>query len=147
MAPLARNRRHHHHFGSHRLGMAIVAYAIVPAIRYTEHGLRNVDQGVVEAAQSFGCTSRQLLFEVKLPLALPEIMLGLNQTIMFALAMLVIAALVGTTGLGQAVFSSLTHADMGMGVISGGSIAILAMIGDRITQAWSARKKEALGLQ
>ncbi|HEA68612.1 MAG TPA: ABC transporter permease subunit [Desulfobacterales bacterium] len=127
--------------------LAIVAYAIVPAIRYTEHGLRHVDQGVVEAAQSFGCTSRQLLFEVKLPLALPEIMLGLNQTIMFALAMLVIAALVGTTGLGQAVFSSLTHADMGMGVISGGSIAILAMIGDRITQAWSARKKEALGLQ
>jgi glycine betaine/proline transport system permease protein len=126
--------------------LAIVAYAIVPSIRYTEHGLRHVDQGVVEAAQSFGCTSRQLLFEVKLPLALPEIMLGLNQTIMFALAMLVIAALVGTTGLGQQVFSSLTHADMGMGVISGGSIAIIAMIGDRITQAWSGRKKEALGL-
>ena len=127
--------------------LAIVAYAIVPSIRYTEHGLRHVDQGVVEAARSFGCTSRQLLFEVKLPLALPEIMLGLNQTIMFALAMLVIAALVGTTGLGQQVFSSLTHADMGMGVISGGSIAIVAMIGDRITQAWSDRKKEALGLQ
>ena len=81
--------------------LAIIAYSIVPAIRYTEHGLRNVRPDIVEAAKALGCTDGQLLRQVKLPLALPEIMLGLNQTIMFGLAMLVIASLVGTRGLGH----------------------------------------------
>ena len=83
--------------------LAIMAYAIVPAIRYAEHGLRNVPAAVVEAATCFGCTRRQLLWRVKLPIAMPVMMLGLNQTIMFGIAMLVIAALVGTNGLGQQV--------------------------------------------
>lgn len=126
--------------------LAIIAYAIVPAIRYTEHGLRNVNYEVVEAARSMGCTRRQILWQVKLPLAIPEIMLGLNQTIMFGLAMLVIAALVGTKGLGQAVYIALSSADTGKGLVAGFSMAIIAMIADRIIQAWATRKKEALGI-
>ena len=126
--------------------LAIIAYAIVPAIRYTEHGLRNVDPEIIEAARALGCTRWQILWRVKLPLATPEIMLGLNQTIMFALAMLVIAALVGTRGLGQAVYIALGKADPGEGLVAGFSMALLAMIADRIIQAWSAQKKLALGL-
>ena len=126
--------------------LAIIMYAVVPSIRYTEFGLRHVDPEVVEAAESMGCTRAQILWQVKLPLALPEIMLGLNQTIMFGLAMLVIAALVGTQGLGQLVYEGVTKANFGWGVISGGGIALIAMITDRIIQAWSARKKQELGL-
>jgi glycine betaine/proline transport system permease protein len=126
--------------------LAIIMYAIVPSIRYTEHGLRRVDPEVVEAAEAMGCTGSQILWQVKLPLALPEIMLGLNQTVMFGLAMLVIAALVGTNGLGQLVYLSVTTADFGQGVIAGGGIALIAMVTDRIIQAWSARKKHDLGL-
>ena len=81
-----------------------------------------------------------------MPFALPEIMLGLNQTIMFALAMLVIAALVGTKGLGQMVYIALTKADFGLGLISGLSMAMIAMISDRIIRAWSTKKEAALGL-
>jgi len=125
---------------------AILAYSIVPSIRYTEHGLRRVPHEVIEAAKSMGCTPRQMLWQVKMPFALPEIMLGLNQTIMFALAMLVIAALVGTKGLGQMVYIALTKADFGLGLISGLSMAMIAMISDRIIRAWSAKKEAALGM-
>ena len=126
--------------------LAIMLYAIVPAIRYTEHGVRSVPAHIVEAATAQGCTRRQVLWNVQLPLALPEIMMGLNQTIMFALAMLVIAALVGTKGLGQAVYLALNTGNVGEGFIAGMSMSLLAMIADRITQAWSARKKAELGL-
>jgi glycine betaine/proline transport system permease protein len=126
--------------------LAIMLYAIVPSIRYTEHGIRNVRPDIVEAATAQGCTGRQILFQVQLPLALPEIMLGLNQTIMFGLAMLVIAALVGTKGLGQGVYIALGAGDVGKGFVAGLSMALIAMIADRITQAWSNRKKAELGL-
>ncbi|NMM44838.1 ABC transporter permease subunit [Rhodospirillaceae bacterium KN72] len=126
--------------------LAVIIYAIVPPIRYVEHGLRNVRPDVVEAAKQIGCTDRQILFDVKLPLALPVIMLGLNQTIMYGLAMLVIAALVGTKGLGQAVYLALGKANAGMGLVAGLSIALVAMSADRILQAWSRRKRKALGL-
>ena len=126
--------------------LAIVAYAIVPVIRYTEHGLRNVPTEVVEAAQAMGCTRRQLLWEVKMPLAIPEIMLGLNQTVMFALAMLVITALVGSKGLGQSVYIALSAADAGKGIVAGLGMALIAIIADRIIQSWSKTRKEALGL-
>jgi glycine betaine/proline transport system permease protein len=126
--------------------LSIIMYAIVPAIRYTEYGLRHVDPSAVEAARSMGCTERQVLWRVKMPLAIPEIMLGLNQVIMFALAMLVIAALVGTRDLGQWVYDSLTNARFGQGVIAGGSMALMAMIADRIIQAWAKQKKRDLGL-
>ena len=126
--------------------LAIIAYAIVPMIRYTEHGLRNVPEETVEAARSMGCTKRQILFEVKMPLAIPEIMLGLNQTVMFALAMLVISALVGTKGLGQSVYIALGKADPGLGMVAGLGMALIAIIADRILQSMSHKRKQSLGL-
>ena len=127
--------------------LAIMAYAVVPAIRYAEHGLRNVPAGVVEAATCFGCTRRQLLWRVKLPIAMPVIMLGLNQTIMFGIAMLVIAALVGTNGLGQQVYIGLSDGDFGVGIVAGLGMAFIAMIADRMTQAMSRTYQERFGLR
>jgi len=126
--------------------LAIIAYAIVPMIRYTEHGLRQVPEETVEAARSMGCSPRQMLWEVKMPLALPEIMLGLNQTVLFALAMLVITALVGSKGLGQSVYIALGRADTGLGLVAGLGMALIAIIADRIIQSWCAKRKDALGL-
>jgi len=126
--------------------LAIIAYAIVPMIRYVEHGLRGVPAEIVEASNQMGCTGRQMLWEVKMPLALPVIMLGLNQTIMYGLAMLVIAALVGTQGLGQAVYLALGEANSGAGLVMGLSMALIAMVADRILQAISRKRQEALGL-
>ena len=127
--------------------LAIMAYATVPAIRYAEHGLRNVPADVVEAATCFGCTRRQLLWRVKLPLAMPVIMLGLNQTIMFGIAMLVIAALVGTNGLGQQVYIGLGDGDFGVGMVAGIGMAFIAMIADRMTQGMSRTYQERFGLR
>ncbi|MEM7073541.1 MAG: ABC transporter permease subunit [Pseudomonadota bacterium] len=126
--------------------LAIMAYAIVPAIRYTEHGLRSVPEHITEAATAIGCTPGQLLWRVKLPLALPVMMLGLNQTIIFAIAMLVIAALVGTDGLGQQVYIGLGDGDFGVGIVAGVGMAIIAMIADRMTMAWSLKRQKSLGL-
>jgi glycine betaine/proline transport system permease protein len=122
--------------------LAVIAYAIVPAIRYSEHGLRNVPHDVVEAAECMGCTRWQLLMRVKIPLALPEMMLGLNQTIMFGISMLVIAALVGTSGLGQQVYIGLGDGDFGVGMTAGIGMAVIAIIADRMTAAWSAKLQE-----
>ena len=127
--------------------LAIMAYAIVPAIRYAEHGLRNVPADVVEAATCFGCTRRQLLWRVKLPIAMPVMMLGLNQTIMFGIAMLVIAALVGTSGLGQQVYIGLSDGDFGVGIVAGIGMAFIAMIADRMTQAMSRTYESRFGLR
>ena len=127
--------------------LAIMAYAIVPAIRYAEHGLRNVSGEVVEAATCCGCTRWQLLRRVKLPLAMPVIMLGLNQTIMFGIAMLVIAALVGTNGLGQQVYIGLGDGDFGVGIVAGLGMAFIAMIADRMTQGLSRAYQERLGFR
>ena len=126
--------------------LAIIAYAIVPAIRYTEHGLRNVPTGVLEAANMMGCTNKQMLWLVKVPLALPVMMLGLNQTIMFGIAMLVIAALVGTNGLEQIVYIGLSDGNFGVGLIAGMGLAIIAMIADRMTQSWSHSRQEKYGI-
>ena len=126
--------------------LAIISYAVVPPVRYVEHALRALPPGTVEAARQMGCTPWQMLTQVKLPLALPGIMLGLNQTIMYALSMLVIAALVGTQGLGQQVYLALSQADMGMGVVTGLSMALLAMVADRILQAASRRHQQRLGI-
>ena len=127
--------------------LAIMAYAIVPAIRYTEHGLRNVPAEVIEAATCCGCTRLQLFWRVKLPLAMPVMMLGLNQTIMFGVAMLVIAALVGTNGLGQQVYIGLGDGDFGVGMVAGIGMAFIAMIADRMTQGWSRARQVQLGLR
>ena len=126
--------------------IAVIAYAIVPIIRYTEHGIRNVRPDAVEAATAMGCTRRDILFQVQLPMALPEIMLGLNQTILYGLGMLVIAALVGTRDLGQLVYIALGKANAGQGLVAGLAIALIAMVADRIIQAWANKKKAQLGL-
>jgi len=125
---------------------AVIVWAIIPMIRYTNLGLRAVPADVVEAGRAAGCTRRQLLWRVRLPLALPEIMLGLNQTIMFALFMVVIAALIGTQDLGREILQSLTYGDIGRGLMAGLCIAFLGVIAERIIGGWSMRRKQALGL-
>lgn len=124
--------------------LAIIAYAIVPAIRYTEHGLRNLPGEVIEAASAMGASGWQMLWQVKLPMALPVIMLGLNQTIMYAIAMLVIAALVGTSGLGQQVYIGLGNGDFGVGMAAGLAMAIIAIIADRLTSAWNGNTQHTM---
>lgn len=126
--------------------LAIIAYAIVPCIRYTEHGLCTVPEETVEAAVAIGCTPRQLLWNIKLPLALPQIMLGLNQCVMFALAMLVITALVGSKGLGQSVYIALSNSNAGQGLVAGFGMAFIAIVADRIFQGWSVKRQRELGL-
>lgn len=120
--------------------LAIILYAFVPAIRYTENGLRQVPEELIEVAKEQGCTQWQIFWQVKLPLAMPGILVGLNQTVMYAFAMLVIAALVGTTGLGQEIFRALSSADTGRGIVAGLSMALLAIVTDRFIQAWAAKK-------
>jgi len=126
--------------------IAVILYSLPPAIRYTDHGIRQVPPALIEAARTSGCTRRQILWKVQLPLALPEIMLGVNQTIMFALSMLVITALVGTRDLGQEVYIALTKADTGRGLIAGISVSFIAITADRLIAAWSRRRKQQLGL-
>ncbi|MEP1768390.1 MAG: ABC transporter permease subunit [Sulfitobacter sp.] len=125
--------------------LAVMAYAIVPAIRYTEHGLRAIPSDVIEAATALGTTRWQLLRKVKLPLAGPAIMLGLNQTIIYGIGMLVITALVGTNGLGQKVYIGLGNGDFGVGMTAGIGMAIVAITADRITQSISQRMQRDLG--
>ena len=126
--------------------IAVVAYSLVPTIRYTDHGIRQVPAALIEAATAAGCTRRQILWKVQIPLALPEIMLGVNQTIMLALSMLVITALVGTRDLGQEVYIALTKADTGRGLVAGVCVAFIAIIADRLIAAWSDRRKKLLGI-
>lgn len=126
--------------------IAIVLYALAPVIRYTALGIREVDPGLVEATRAMGTTPAQRLLKLRLPLALPEILLGINQTILLAVSMLVITALVGTRDLGQEVYIALTRADVGQGLIAGAAIAMLAMIADRMMTAAAARTRARLGL-
>ncbi len=126
--------------------IAVVLYALAPAIRYTAHGIRRIDPQLVEAGVVSGCTRRQLLAKVKLPLAVPEILLGINQTIMLAISMVVITALVGTRDLGQEVYIALTKADTGRGIVAGLSVAFIAIIADRLVSAGAARARRRLGL-
>ena len=126
--------------------IAVVLYALAPAVRYTAHGIRSIDPQLIEAGTVSGCTRWQLLWRIKLPLALPEIMLGINQTIMLALSMLVITALVGTRDLGQEVYVALTKADTGRGIVAGVSVAFIAIIADRLIAAGAARARARLGL-
>ncbi|MEO0760414.1 MAG: ABC transporter permease subunit [Pseudomonadota bacterium] len=116
-------------------GIAIILYAIVPVIRLTDLGIRLVDRDVIEAADSFGMTDRQKLFGVQIPLALPNILAGVNQTIMMSLAMVVIASLVSAPGLGVLVLRGIRNLELGVGLISGLGIVLLAIILDRVTKA------------
>ncbi|HFB2048008.1 MAG: ABC transporter permease subunit [Hyphomicrobiaceae bacterium] len=124
-------------------GIAIIMYAIVPVIRLTDLGVRLVEKDVIEAADAFGMTARQKLFGVEIPLALPNIMAGINQTIMMALAMVVIASLVSAPGLGVLVLRGIRSLDLGVGLISGLCIVLLAVILDRVSKATLARMNVA----
>ena len=126
--------------------LAICLYAIVPMIRYTRHGLINTPEELIEAAVSSGATQWQTMVEVRAPYAAPTILLGLNQTILYAFAMLVIAALIGTTGLGQSIYGALAQADVGLGIASGAAMAILALVADRLVQGFAEERRQALGL-
>ncbi|SLN50034.1 Glycine betaine/L-proline transport system permease protein ProW [Roseovarius litorisediminis] len=127
--------------------IAIVLYALAPAVRYAAHGIRNVSSDLIEAGIVSGCTPRQLLRLVRMPLALPEILLGINQTIMLALSMLVITALVGTRDLGQEVYIALTKADTGRGLVAGLAIAFIAIIADRLVNAGARGARIRFGLE
>ncbi|MGO1500193.1 MAG: ABC transporter permease [Marinobacter sp.] len=120
-------------------GIAIILYAIVPVVRLTNLGIRLVDKDVIEAADAFGMTPKQKLFKVQIPLALPNIMAGVNQTIMMSLAMVVIASLVSAPGLGVLVLRGIRNLELGVGLVSGLGIVILAVILDRVTKASLAR--------
>jgi len=120
---------------------ATIIYAVPPVIRLTNVGIRQVPQSVVEAAQAFGSNGRQVLFEVQIPLAIPSIMVGINQTTMMALAMVVIASMIGARGLGLEVLLSINRIEVGRGFEAGLSIVLLAIIIDRITHAMAARQE------
>lgn len=113
---------------------ASLIFAIPPTVRFTNLGIRQVSFELVEAADSFGSTGAQKLFKVELPLAKSTIMAGINQTVMLALSMVVIASMIGAPGLGREVLSSLQRAQVGTGFVSGLGLVVLAIIIDRLTQ-------------
>ncbi len=124
-------------------GIAIILYAIVPVIRLTDLGIRLVDKDITEAADAFGMTRWQKLVQVEIPLALPNIMAGVNQTIMMALAMVVIASLVSAPGLGVLVLRGINNLELGVGLVAGLGIVLLAIVLDRVSKAALARTQRS----
>ncbi|WP_324065341.1 proline/glycine betaine ABC transporter permease [Salinivirga sp.] len=118
---------------------ATVIFAMPPAVRLTTLGIQQTPGDVVEAARAFGATNRQILFKVELPLATKTIFAGVNQTIMMALSMVVIAGMIAAGGLGEKVLEGINNLDIGLGFESGFAVVILAIILDRITQAFSEK--------
>ncbi|KJY78351.1 ABC transporter permease [Vibrio nigripulchritudo] len=125
--------------------IAVVIYAIPPVIRLTNLGIRLVDREVLEAATAFGASKKQRLWGVQLPLAMPTIMAGINQTIMMALSMVVIASMIGVKGLGQPVLKSITNQYFTLGLLNGFAIVALAILFDRASQAYAKRTQAHLG--
>ena len=123
--------------------VATIIFAMPPGIRLTELGIRHVDAEVVEAGHAFGSSPGKILRQIQLPLALPTIMAGVNQVIMLTLSMVVLAGLVGTQGLGQAVVSAITTGNTGLGIEAGLAVVILAIYLDRVTAAIGARSAVA----
>lgn len=124
-------------------GLAIILYSIVPVVRLTDLGIRLVDRDVIEAADAYGMTARQKLVNVEIPLALPNIMAGVNQTIMMSLAMVVIASLVSAPGLGTLVLDGINNLRLGVGFVAGFGIVLLAIILDRVSKSALARVDES----
>lgn len=124
--------------------LATVVYAVPPLIRLTDLGIRQVDGEIIEAAQSFGANRMQKLFWVQIPLALPSIMAGINQATMMALSMVVIASMIGAQGLGFQVLQGITRLEVGRGLMAGLAIVLLAVVFDRITQAFGKRAQAHL---
>ena len=135
-------------FGGNRVTavIATVIYALPPMVRMTNLGLRELPKQINEVSDSFGSTEIQSLIKVKLPMASPSIMLGVNQAVIMALAMQVITPLIAGEGLGKEVFRAMETADTGRGLIAGIGIVLLAILLDRLTQAWTANQRKALGL-
>ncbi len=125
--------------------IAVIIYAIPPVIRLTNLGIRLVDKDVLEAATAYGASPMQRLLGVQLPLAMPTIMAGINQTIMMALSMVVIASMIGVAGLGQPVLKSITNQYFTLGLLNGLAIVALAIIFDRVSQAYAKRTQRHLG--
>ena len=119
--------------------IAVVIYAVPPVIRLTNLGIRLVDKEVLEAADAFGTDTWRRLFDIQMPLALPNIMAGVNQTIMMALSMVVIASMIGVRGLGQPVLQAVTNQYFALGLFNGAAVVALAIVFDRITQSYGRR--------
>ena len=119
--------------------IAVVIYAVPPVIRLTNLGIRLVDKEVLEAADAFGTDTWRRLFDIQMPLALPNIMAGVNQTIMMALSMVVIASMIGVKGLGQPVLQAVTNQYFALGLFNGAAVVALAIVFDRITQSYGRR--------
>lgn len=116
--------------------VATVIYAVVPVIRMTDLGIRQVDIEVIEAARAFGSTRMQSLFKVQIPQAFPTIMAGVNQTMMMAMAMVTMCSMIGAAGLGMEVLISVNRTEIGRGLFAGIAVVIVAVILDRLTQNW-----------
>ena len=121
--------------------VATIVFAMPPAVRLTNLGIRQVPDDLLEAGQAFGCTSWQMLKRVQLPTAKPSIMAGINQTIMLALSMVVIASMIGAGGLGDTVLRGIQRLDVGLGFEGGLAVVILAVVLDRITQSFGSSKR------
>ncbi len=128
--------------GSASAVIATVIYAIVPVIRLTSLGIRQVAADVVEASRAFGATRRQTLVKVQIPQAMPTIMAGVNQTLMMAMAMVVTCSMIGARGLGSEVLIAVNRTEIGRGLVSGFSVVILAILLDRLTQGWFGDEKK-----
>ncbi|WP_319532971.1 proline/glycine betaine ABC transporter permease [uncultured Cohaesibacter sp.] len=124
--------------------ISVIIYAIPPVIRLTNLGIRLVDKEVLEAATAFGASPTQRLFGVQIPLAMPTIMAGINQTIMMALAMVVVASMIGVKGLGQPVLKAIQNQYFTVGLFNGLAIVALAIIFDRVSQAYAKRSQKHL---
>jgi glycine betaine/proline transport system permease protein len=126
--------------------LATIVFAVPPVIRLTNLGIRHVDREVIEAYTAFGATKRQMLFGVQIPLAMPTIMAGINQTTMMALSMVVIASMIGAGGLGYQVLQGIQRLEISRGLLAGLAIVFLAIIFDRIAQSYGKRMQQHLRL-
>ena len=126
--------------------IATIIYALPPVVRLTDLGIRQIDKRIIDATDSFGTTTLQKLIKVELPLALPSIMVGINQATMMALSMVVIASMIGNRGLGQEVLLGINTLDVGRGFAAGIAIVAMAIVIDRVTQSFSLRLQSNMGL-
>ncbi|MBS0564440.1 MAG: proline/glycine betaine ABC transporter permease [Proteobacteria bacterium] len=124
--------------------LATIVFAVPPVIRLTDLGIRQVDEEIVEASRAFGASPRQQLWSVQVPLALPSIMAGVNQTTMMALSMVVIASMIGAGGLGYQVLQGIQRLEVSRGLMAGLGIVLLAVVFDRIAQAYGRRMQANL---
>lgn len=124
--------------------IATVIFALPPMVRLTSLGIQQVDKEVVEAGIAFGCTPMQLLFKIQLPLSIPSIMTGVNQTVMMALSMVVVASMIGAGGLGSKILYSIQRIDLGVGIEAGLGILFIAVLLDRILQGITHKQQKAI---